>query len=569
MKHATKILSLLLALMMVFSLSLTAFATDLDPSEPTPTETSEPTTPTDPNMRTVDNQTDHSYDAYQIFSGTQDAGNSMLGDVQWGSGINSDAFLTALKADSRLNVTKQDAEGNETTANIFADCTSAAEVADVLAKYKDGDTQARVFASIADLHLTGTKVEIPAGSNTVKLAAGFYLLVDTTDVDGKTDARNQALLQVTNDGDIQIKKKYDVPSVNKDIVTVNETRVEADDASIGDNIKFILEGTLPNNFDEYTEYFYQFNDTLCAALQYNNDVKVSIVPKQERAKADPIVVTNDFVITDQAEAGDTGRTILTVKNENLKTLEEKYDVTLDNTYQIVVEYTAKLLPNAVIGSEGNPNVVNLEFSNNPNHDGKGKHGKTPDDTVLVFTYLLDNTKTDATNNNKLKDAQFILTNAAGQLAKVVDGKLNSWVTDDATTKDEDGNYLAEYLLVSDESGKFNVAGLDSGTYYLTETKAPSGYNKLEGPIEITISATLETGENTPGLSALTIRVGTAAAVNGDPTTGTVVNVVKNNSGSVLPETGGIGTTIFYVVGSILLVGAAVLLITKKRVNAAR
>ena len=108
--------------------------------------------------------------------------------------------------------------------------------------------------------------------------------------------------------------------------------------------------------------------------------------------------------------------------------------------------------------------------------------------------------------------------------------------------------------------------MDAGTYELYETKAPGGYNKLKDPIKIVITATLDKTEDNPALTALTIKVDDSAAEDGDVTKGTVSTTVTNNSGATLPETGGVGTTLFYIIGGVLMVGAAVLLVTRKRMN---
>ena len=121
-------------------------------------------------------------------------------------------------------------------------------------------------------------------------------------------------------------------------------------------------------------------------------------------------------------------------------------------------------------------------------------------------------------------------------------------------------------MTSDANGKFAIAGLDAGNYYLRETKAPVGYNLLKDDIAVVIAATLDKSENSPALTALTIQIDSGSAANGNLATGVVSTDVKNNSGAVLPETGGIGTTIFYVVGGVLFVGAAVLLVVKRRMS---
>ena len=202
----------------------------------------------------------------------------------------------------------------------------------------------------------------------------------------------------------------------------------------------------------------------------------------------------------------------------------------------------------------------MEYSNNPNQGGNGDTGKTPEDKVIVFTYKLDVTKVDATDNNtKLENAEFKLHNAAGKWATVnTEGRITGWV--DSET---DGA-----ILKSNAQGHFEVIGLDHGTYYLKETKAPAQYNILANEVEFVINATTSNvqdwaGEADKALTAIEIKVG-ENTTTGNKEQGSVGITVENKKGSQLPSTGGIGTTIFYVVGGILMVGAAVLLITKRR-----
>lgn len=229
---------------------------------------------------------------------------------------------------------------------------------------------------------------------------------------------------------------------------------------------------------------------------------------------------------------------------------------------------------AEVGNPGNPNTMHLEFSNNPNDEGDGETGKTPDKEVLVFTYELDTTKVDGQNpDTKLEGAEFRLfkgeagqdgkvAEANRQYVKITDGKVSGWteagVTEGAAT------------LTSDKEGLFVISGLDAGTYYLEETKAPTGYNLLADPIKVVITATIKDDDGVLGvenaLEKLEITVGEKTEA-GNASTGIVNTTVQNNKGATLPETGGIGTTIFYVVGGLLTVGAVVLLVTKKRMSA--
>ncbi len=531
MKHLKKLASFLLVLVMVLSVTTTAFAAN------------------------VSNKTNHSYSAYQIFSGTQADNSVPLGDVAWGSGINGAAFLAELKTDTRF--------GKEGT-NIFASCTTAADVAAVLGQYTDENDVAKAFANVAAKHLTDVSTAIAADATTVELAAGYYLLVDTS-APSEGDAMNSALLQVTNKGNITIEKKYNVPTVDKSVKDTDNQWGEAADWEIGSNVPFQLVGTLPTNFADYETYKYVFHDTLSAGLQYNGDVKVYVQNGKTKTE-----ITTGFTV-DPAAAATAGGGTLTVTFTDLKAVEG-----VTATSKIVVEYTAKLLSTAEIGKPGNKNEVYLEYSNNPNHTGEGTPtGNTPKDEVLVFTYELDVTKVDGQDaDKKLVNAEFVLlNNNKTKVAKVTGGKFAEWV--DVPTAGEDGTitYPAGTTLTSGADGKFVIAGLDAGSYYLRETKAPAGYNLLKNDISVTITATLDKRENNPALTELKLSVkddktgAEATESNGSVDTGIVATNVMNKSGTELPITGGIGTTIFYVLGSILVIGAVVLLIAKKRMSA--
>lgn len=536
MRHFKKLASLLLALVMVLGLATTAFAAD------------------------VTNNTNHSYNAFQIFSGTQADSSVPLGDVEWGSGINSAAFLAELKTDSRFNV------GTD-GANIFASSTTALDVSAVLGGYQDKSDVANAFANVAAKHLTSVCTAIAADATSVNLDAGYYLLVDTsTPSDG--DAMNSALLQVTNKGTITIEKKYDVPSVDKSVKGTDNQWGEAADWEIGSNVPFQLVGTLPSNYADYETYKYVFHDTLTAGLQYNGDVKVYVQNGETKTE-----LTTGFTV-DPSAAATAGGGTLTVTFENLKTI-----TSVSASSKIVVEYTAKLLSTAEIGQPGNSNKVKLEYSNNPNYTGDGTDiptSNTPEDEVLVFTYELDVTKVDGQDPTKaLSGAEFVLLNSdRTKVAKVSDGKFVEWV--DVPSAGEDGTvtYPEGTTLTSGSDGKFVIAGLDAGSYYLRETKAPAGYNLLTSDISVTITATLDKSENNPALTSLKLSVkedkegATATESDGVLATGIVSTNVVNNSGAQLPETGGMGTTIFYVLGGVLVLAAVVLLVTKKRMSGA-
>lgn len=527
MKTSKKLLSVLLALTLVLALSVCAFAAD--------------TTYT----ITINNPaSSHIYEAYQIFSGDLSS-KGVLSNIQWGSGVDSAALLTALKADS-------------TIGSKFTSATTAADVAKAMSGISNDSADAQAFAQVVGQHLSAV-----AGTSTYNttdkdytisnLTAGYYLVKDEDGTQTAADSYTSFILEVVKS--VTAQPKGTVPTVEKKVqenakYTANDNNYGAGyndvaDYNIGDTVPFELIGTLPANYADYTKYNYVFTDTASAGLTINKDsVKVYV---------DGTEITTGFTTALDGQK-------LTVTFADLKAITS---VTANS--KITVKYNATLNSSAEIGLPGNPNEVYLTFSNNPNHTGTGNTGKTPTDKVIVFTYELDTTKVDGSDSTKkLANAEFELyktVSGTNYYAQVTDGKLTGWTTDEtkATT------------LTSDANGLFKVAGLDDGTYYLKETKAPDGYNLLSAPVTLAITATTANGQNwTDGLAASALTklqiTSDKTTTDGDTSTGIVSLNVANNSGSTLPTTGGIGTTIFTVSGVVLMIAAAVIYAAKRKVS---
>ena len=515
MKHIKKLASLLLALVMVLSLAVTAFA-------------DEPTT----YSITINNSTaGHTYEAYQIFTGdlaTNEAGNKVLSNIVWGSGV-SEAGQTALG----------DAAAKAETLKTEAD--------------------AKAFAKAVAPYLTtaaGSANTVTDGKYVISgLAAGYYLVKDQDgSLIGDNDSYTEYIIQVV--GNVTATPKSDVPEVQKKVKDINDstdtTKTDWQDSAdydIGDSIPFQLKATLADNVSSYTTYKVVFHDTLSKGLTYNNDAKVYIDGTE----------TNGFTVTATVNAD--GTTTLTVSCDDVKALNAV------NSSAITVEYTAKLNENAVLGSAGNPNEVYLEYSNNPNksEEGNNETGETPKDVVIVFTYK--------TIINKVDSENAPLTGAAFKLEKLIkgkDGAADTWTT-------------VKEFTVDETTTSFTFSGLDDGQYKLTETKTPVGYNTID-PIYFVIEATHDETADAPTLKTLNAYLTDAngnkqtemkdgESVNidlgtVDLTAGSITTTVVNQSGSKLPSTGGIGTTIFYVLGGVLVLAAVVLLVTKKRMSGA-
>ena len=395
-----------------------------------------------------------------------------------------------------------------------------------------------------------------------------------SDVTGANNngAKTRFILKVAGGGNVTVTAKSSAPSVIKKVkeddkavtgaVKVGSYTADAQyndvaDYCIGENVPFELISTMPSTYNDYTSYFYQFTDTLASNFTLNAD---SIAVKVVNADGETaLTATTDYTVGAQDESGKFTITI----NDTKKIA----SITKDST--IVVDYTAQLNSGAVIGLDGQENKVDLTYSNNPNYTGDGAStpnedkGKTPEDKVIVFTYELDvtkylgdeHTKANAEDGTK---AGFKLKNAADKWATVdANMKITGWV-DDVTTATE---------VTTDATGIFKFIGLDDGTYTLRETTTPTGYNTM-ADLALTIGATTAnnqtwTGTANDALTAIKLTMNNTDTA-GDVKTGAVSGSIINQKGSSLPSTGGIGTTMFYVGGGVLVAGAGVILITKKR-----
>lgn len=455
----------------------------------------------------------HTYEAYQILSGDLSADKATLSNIKWGEGINAEG-QTALGGD-------------------------AAEYAKTLAEMGNNSSELKEQAQIIGANLASASGSVtvtdPDAKNVISnLKPGYYLIKDKDDSLQGQESYTEFILHVTDDVDANVKA--DVPSVEKKVKDTNDTTGETTgwqdsaDYDIGDDVPFQLTATLANNIESYKTYSLKFNDTLSEGLDYNNDAVIKLGDKD---------VTDRFTPSYDA----TAKT-LTFTCDDILAFGAK------NSDKIVVEYTAKLNENAVIGAAGNPNTVYLDFSNNPNNGGEGDRGNTPEDKVIVFTYKLTVNKVDK-ENKPLTGAEFSL------FKKVkVDGKDELELVE-----------VKKILSTNEEGTVFGFTGLDDGTYVLRETKTPDGYNSIEDQT-FTISAEHDENSDDPKLTALTGDVASGSIIdlgvmleNGELSTDVV-----NNKGSVLPSTGGAGRVAIYVIGAILVLGGGIVLVTKKRVR---
>ena len=507
MKTMKKLLAVALALVLALSLCTVSLAAD-------PTYTI-----------TINNSVSgHTYEAYQIFSGdvTVDQGNKILTNVDWGNGINDTAFLPALKGDGTIGA-------------HYTDCSSAADVAKVLGDNK-GDAEA--FAELAGGYLqtaAGTSTYNTTNYTIGNLDAGYYLVKDQNN--STIDAYTAYILEVV--GDVTVSPKSDTTTSEKKVKDINNS-TETDygnwqdsaDHDIGDSIPFRLSATLPENYGDYDKFAITFHDEQFLGLDFSEITEVYYTDASDGNSKHNIA--SGYSLVTQNLLDDC---TFEVDFTNLKTI-----TGLEGGDTIYVEYESTLNEDAVIGSAGNPNTMYLTYSNNPY--STTDRGRTVDDTVIVFTYKVVVNKVDGeTPANPLKGAKF---------------KLEK--------KNSEGTYILVKEIEADaddqDKNTFTFKGLDDGQYKLTETVTPAGYNTME-PIEFTVTATHDITSDSPALTDLSGNVTTGEITfTKDVPNGSLSTNVVNEQGLVLPTTGGIGTTLFYIGGIVLVLGAASCLIVK-------
>lgn len=506
MKQAKKIASILLALIMVFALAVPAFANET------------PTTYT----ITINNSAEgHTYEAYQIFTG--DLSDGVLSNIVWGSSV-SEAGQTAL-----------------------GDAAAKAETL-------KNEADAKAFAKAVAPYLTtaaGSANTVTDGKYVISgLAAGYYLVKDKDkSLTDKDDAYTSYILRVV--GNTEVTPKSAKPTVDKQVhdetadaeAGATDGWGESADHAINESFQFKLIANLPadTDFNAYEKYKVVFTDTMSEGVTFESIASVTV---------DGVTLTPDQY-TATAIAGQAGGN-WTLTINDIKSIS---GVDLTDGADIVVIYNAHLNEKAQVNHESgnttNQNKVYLQYSNNPNAGGEGELGKTPEDIVWVFTYEVDNTKVDATdsaNKTPLAGAGFRLYDSTGttEIGLIYDETLSAY------RPVKSGETAAE-MTSADSTGVFNIKGLDAGTYVLKETTVPAGYNKC-ADTTVVIEATHV--EDTSGASATTTL---SSGSN-------VTNTIENKQGSTLPETGGVGTPIFYIAGGVLAVAAAILLVTKKRMS---
>lgn len=463
----------------------------------------------------------HVYKVYQIFTGemsTNEAGAKVLSNIKWGANGTrkiGDAVETGILT------TLEGATGSDT------------KKLEAIQKFVNLNTDA--FATLN--HENSYAANVPAG---------YYLVKDEDNtLNGKDEAYTTFLVNVVG-ADVALNPKSAKPSVDKFVQDEAADRdIDSKDSNgwgktadhaINESFKFKLTATLTQDVDfgAYSTYKVKFTDTMSEGVTFESIDSVTV---------DGHNVT-DYVCT--ATAGQAGGE-WTLTINDIKSIS---GVNLNDGAEIVVVYNAHLNEKAFVNHKNddtttNENKVYLEYSNNPN--ASGELGKTPEENVWVFTYEVDNKKVKASDYTPLAGAGFHLytdAECSHEVALIYDETLSAY----RPTKDGE---KSEEMISAKGTGIFNIVGLDAGVYHMRETTTPTGYNTCND-VTIVINARHQ-------------KTGSSNKVTFTEDSN-LTYIIENNAGTTLPSTGGMGTTVFYVVGGGLMAVAVVLLVTKKRME---
>ena len=531
-KLVSRFMAVLMAMTMILSMSMTAFAAEAPKG-----------------TLTVNNTVaGKNLDLYQIFTATTSGENVAYTLNSAYEGF----FKTKVANGSSLSdEALSEAAYNYVKGQVGPDGSNGAAFAKDIMGWILGNTE-----TVEPTHTTATT----GASTTVinNLDYGYYVVyplgaTDTSTAPGNETVKSVASLVSVTGNDATVNMKSNYPTVVKKVNNKN-----ADDVNIGDTVTYTLTSKVPD-MTGYTSYVFNFKDTLSAGLTFKEITSVTVGSGENVQNVTAGTGDNTYTLTQD------GQNITITMNNFLASNKDKAG------QEIKVTYTATLNKNAVTGFDANKNSATIEYSNKPGTTDKGESKPSIVDVhTFNFTifkyYLKDETQTGLANAefelykaNEAGDAAD--TNAKINIVKVKDGEYRQ-----ATPEEAAAEGFKSDVIVSGTDGKVLVKGLDAGTYYLRETKAPEGYNKLLSDIKVEIKANYD--ETTGKLTSYSVDY----TYNGTKTTGTAITnkdnspevAVENKTGAQLPSTGARTALLLTLAGVVLFAFMAASSIYSKR-----
>lgn len=529
---------------------------------------------------------DNTFKAYQIFKAKvvdeKDKG-KVASDIEWSSTTIGSKVIAAIQGSTKYKeLVKADstkALAADATAPVVAEWLSN-NVTDTNAssasssegtRVAPGDVLYAIAAAVTDETPAGKGIPVdtswtrPAITSDGHYGDGYYLFVSDGLKADKPNTGTSPIFAIVGGEPVTVTEKTSIPTVEKKVL--NDSKVKGvnitdqtdwedyADSQIGQKVNYKLTGTIADNYATYDSYAYKFTDTLSQGLTYaKGSLEVYALNNESYTKIDQ----NSYTVVEPAEDNNNTLTV-SFNDKGLKSAtaaNESDLLNIDAKTQIVVFYKAELNSKASYEAPGNKNSVYLEYSNNPMAEGTGK---SEIDVVTDHVFRLDVTKTDKDTGSALTGKNL----QAGFKVKVIRGDEatldNKWLGENGEIVAESQAYEFKTQL---DDGKVYIPGLDTGTYQITETTTPTGYNTV-APFEITVTPSYK---NNGELDTLTVSSNNKEmTVIKDANGATIPLTIKNKKGSGLPLTGLNGVTFTWIAGgAVLVIGVAHLIRSRKQ-----
>lgn len=536
--------------------------------------------------RIAEDNKDNTFKAYQIFKAKvvdeKDKG-KVASDIEWSSTTIGSKVIAAIQGSTKYKeLVKADstkALAADATAPVVAEWLSN-NVTDTNAssasssegtRVAPGDVLYAIAAAVTDETPAGNGIPVdtswtrPAITSDGHYGDGYYLFVSDGLKADKPNTGTSPIFAIVGGEPVTVTEKTSIPTVEKKVL--NDSKVkdanitdqtgweDYADSQIGQKVNYKLTGTIADNYATYDSYAYKFTDTLSQGLTYaKGSLEVYALNNESYTKIDQ----NSYTVDEPAEDNNNTLTV-SFNDKGLKSAtaaNESDLLNIDAKTQIVVFYKAELNSKASYEAPGNKNEVYLEYSNNPMAEGTGK---SEIDVVTDHVFRLDVTKTDKDTGSALTGKNL----QAGFKVKVIrgdEGTLdNKWLGENGEIVEESQAYEFKTQL---DDGKVYIPGLDTGTYQITETTTPTGYNTV-APFEITVTPSYK---NNGELDTLTVSSNNKEmTVIKDANGATIPLTIKNKKGSGLPLTGLNGVTFTWIAGgAVLCIGVAHLIRSRKQ-----